>query len=341
MKPFKELRESYLIEALSRSINDRDVDKQFKSMRDPEGFYGDLDKARADMKKAYHPGNSARPKVWTSLAYPVRDGDYYFAFIDKSQKTNMKYNQKMNDALKQAFKGGDKKSEDDMWAVVSRELRTYPRSLGWNDTMTREELWGAIQHMLGKIREDVSEVAGIMTPAGIKKGKRKMAPKYLKNSVNESILMAEEVKEIDTILEKAYDANDVKKVQALEKKLKAMLKEVDKTMRGSGISAPAFSMVRGGVRKSLESIEKFYKIANTHPSYRENVNEKYRSKFPSSLVAAAVKIAIDMSGNMTGAYKKIEKMKRGLADDPMVADALKQANESVNEGVAIDQILNT
>ena len=65
----------------------------------------------------------------------------------------------------------------------------------------------------------------------------------------------------------------------------------------------------------------------------ESVNEKYRSKFPSSLVAAAVKIAIDMGGNMTGAYKKIEKMKRGLADDPMVADALKQANESVNEGV--------
>jgi|SRR6056300_667567 len=66
----------------------------------------------------------------------------------------------------------------------------------------------------------------------------------------------------------------------------------------------------------------------------EEVNEKYRSRFPSSLVAAAVKIAIDMGGNMTGAYKKIEKMKRGLGDDPMVADALKQANESVNEGVA-------
>jgi len=66
----------------------------------------------------------------------------------------------------------------------------------------------------------------------------------------------------------------------------------------------------------------------------KELREKYRSKFPSSLVAATVKIAIDMGGNMTGAYKKIEKMKRGLGDDPMVADALKQANESVNEGVA-------
>ena len=63
----------------------------------------------------------------------------------------------------------------------------------------------------------------------------------------------------------------------------------------------------------------------------KELREKYRSKFPSSLVAAAVKIAIDMGGNMTGAYKKIEAMKKGLANDPMVKDALRQANESVDE----------
>ena len=63
----------------------------------------------------------------------------------------------------------------------------------------------------------------------------------------------------------------------------------------------------------------------------KELREKYRSKFPSALVAAAVKIAIDMGGNMTGAYKKIEAMKKGLANDPMVKDALRQANESVNE----------
>jgi len=63
----------------------------------------------------------------------------------------------------------------------------------------------------------------------------------------------------------------------------------------------------------------------------KELREKYRSKFPASLVSAAVKIAIDMGGNMTGAYKKIEKMKRGLGDDPMVKDALRLANESVNE----------
>jgi len=70
------------------------------------------------------------------------------------------------------------------------------------------------------------------------------------------------------------------------------------------------------------------------------IREKYRSKYPASLVAAAVKIALDMAGNMTGAYKKIEAMKRGLADDKIVKDALRQANEQkedkVNENYAQD-----
>jgi len=44
MKKFKLLREQFLTEAYSRRVTDKDVDKLFKSMRDPEGFYGDLDK---------------------------------------------------------------------------------------------------------------------------------------------------------------------------------------------------------------------------------------------------------------------------------------------------------
>tara|TARA_B100000902_G_C27306611_1_gene915884 strand:+ start:129 stop:536 length:408 start_codon:yes stop_codon:yes gene_type:complete len=66
----------------------------------------------------------------------------------------------------------------------------------------------------------------------------------------------------------------------------------------------------------------------------KELREKYKSKYPAALVAAAVKIALDMGGNMTGAYKKIEAMKRGLANDPIVKDALKQANENyTSEGV--------
>lgn len=55
--------------------------------------------------------------------------------------------------------------------------------------------------------------------------------------------------------------------------------------------------------------------------------EKYRSRFKASEVAKAVEIALSMGGNMTGAYKKIEKIKKGLGDDPVVKDALKTANE--------------
>ena len=66
----------------------------------------------------------------------------------------------------------------------------------------------------------------------------------------------------------------------------------------------------------------------------KELREKYKSKYPAALVAAAVKIAIDMGGAMTPAVKKIEAMKRGLSDDPIVKDALRQANESVNEDYA-------
>ena len=250
MIKFKQLRENFLPEAYSRKFNDNDVDKEFKNMKDPESFYGDLDKARAEMKKDYHPGNSARPKVWTALRYPVRDGDYYFAFIDKNERKNMKYNEQLNDALKKAKVGGDKKSVDDMWLIASNELRTYPKSLGWNDTMTREEIYGAIQHLLGKIREEVvqKEFFGMFNRKdphkGLRVGKRRKAPRF--ESVKESVQEAK--------------------------------------------------------------------------------------SYPDRLVQKAVKIAMDMGGNMTGAYKKIEKMAKGLGDDKVVANALRLANESVNEG---------
>tara|TARA_B100000963_G_C22537924_1_gene630736 strand:+ start:857 stop:1144 length:288 start_codon:yes stop_codon:yes gene_type:complete len=79
------------------------------------------------------------------------------------------------------------------------------------------------------------------------------------DNVNEA---NEDVKEeAETIAEKPYDSMDVKKVQKLEIQFEKLLKEVDKTMKGSGLSAPAFSMVRSGIVKGIEAIQKFYKIA--------------------------------------------------------------------------------
>lgn len=80
---------------------------------------------------------------------------------------------------------------------------------------------------------------------------------------------------------------------------------------------------------------KFKKIklgrkAKTNMESKENVNErKYTEK--DILIQKAVGIALKMGGNMTGAYKKIESMKRGLGDNPIVKQALRLANESVNE----------
>ena len=48
-------------------------------------------------------------------------------------------------------------------------------------------------------------------------------------------------------------------------------------------------------------------------------------------VLRAVRIAKDMGGNMTGAVRRIEKMKKGLSDHPKVQAALRLANESLEE----------
>ena len=318
MKKFKQLREQFLSEALSRKFNDKDVDKEFKSMKDAGAFYGDLDKAREEMKKDYHPGTSARPNVWTALRYPVRNGDYYFAFIDKSEKKNMKYNQMLNDALKTAKVGGDKKSVDDLWLVASNELRTYPTSLGWNDTMTREEIYGAIQHMLGKIREEVQqtkEFFGMFNKKDphkhLRVGKRKNAPRYesVKESVNERV---------------HYAFDTQKAARAFQKKVDGMPMNIVKAGTGKYYIVD----LRPGTKQADQ--EKAAKIAVSIGLSESYIEE---ASFSSSLIKRAVKIAKDMGGNMTGAYKKIERMKKGLGDHPEVEDALRLANESIDEGL--------
>lgn len=69
----------------------------------------------------------------------------------------------------------------------------------------------------------------------------------------------------------------------------------------------------------------------------KDLREKYRSKYKPEEVAKAVEIALSMGGNMTGAYNKIEKIKKGLGDDPVVKDALRTANESVNEDDSVNE----
>ena len=57
--------------------------------------------------------------------------------------------------------------------------------------------------------------------------------------------------------------------------------------------------------------------------------ELMEASFPANLIKKAQSIASKMGGNMTGATKKIEKMKKGLSDHPKVKHALRLANEEV------------
>ena len=82
-----------------------------------------------------------------------------------------------------------------------------------------------------------------------------------------------------------------------------------------------------------------FKVPKVLPKY-ESTNEGYSMrdiglspffKKLSNHQRQAVSIALVMGGNMTGAIQAIEKIKKGLSKDKKVKNALKMANESINE----------
>ena len=66
---------------------------------------------------------------------------------------------------------------------------------------------------------------------------------------------------------------------------------------------------------------------------KEGVNEA-----PTGIVKKAIELAKSMGGNMSGAVKRIEKMKKGLSKQKDVKKALRMANESVNQDVFFESI---
>ena len=95
----------------------------------------------------------------------------------------------------------------------------------------------------------------------------------------------------------------------------------------------------------LKMCENTYNVKDKHTGksytfrYEDEVDMKTfnqviaEAKFPKKLVRMAGGIAFDkryVGGNMTGAVKAIEKIKKGLSDDPEVARMLRLANESFN-----------
>jgi predicted DNA binding CopG/RHH family protein len=122
--------------------------------------------------------------------------------------------------------------------------------------------------------------------------------------------MANEGKKFD----KAYDAwhkSTVQLTRALEKD----------AGNKSGVSK---------FKKALQDIENAIDASDLEESV-----EEAKSKFSKALLKKATDTALKMGGNMTGAVKEIEKMKKGLSKDKEVAAALQLANEEVSEAILV------
>ncbi len=293
---FKQLRESYLAEAMSKRMTMRDVkaiEKKYNETMSQEEIDDYLN-------NNFSPVGSARPDAWLSISYPVRNGDYYFALIGDRKGKNIKDNQRMNDQLKKM-----KKLYDDPDALYDNFMDwAYDniKNAGVGDTMVREEVWAACLHIMRMkvatvyVKEELDTLGeGFFKRLfrKLKRGIRRLKPKGVPK---------------ESVEEKLSDAQ-------MKKRYNMIKKAVEKINRQNLRNAKADAL------KMMKQSGMFDEA---------NLNE---AKYDDKLIQKAVKVAMDMGGNMTGAYKKIERMKRGLGDHPVVSNALRLANESVNEGL--------
>jgi len=110
--------------------------------------------------------DNSKLKNWSALGYPIRTGDYYFAFLcgdtEKERTAASRANMMMNNYLKSEYAKAKKLKFDGeaydaymiashLWNFMSKEFDKLPSNLGAGDTMTREELYKAI--------EDITSVA--------------------------------------------------------------------------------------------------------------------------------------------------------------------------------------
>ena len=112
-------------------------------------------------------------------------------------------------------------------------------------------------------------------------------------------------------------------IPAAEKKFKVKFK---KTRNGYDVSGEKKNIIA-----YLQSADYDMDSDDIEELFPELLEAK--SKFQKPQVKKAVALALKMGGNMTGAINKIEKMKKGLSDDPEVKAALQMANEEVTESV--------
>ena len=114
----------------------------------------------------------------------------------------------------------------------------------------------------------------------------------------------------------------------LSSKDKSIMK---KSLRGSGNWKEATTSVSVPGYLTPNAFSKSTQKAIDDEDEDDEKNESINERKLSSYQKKAILIAIEMSGNMTGATKKIERIKKGLSNDKKVKDALRLANESINE----------
>ena len=98
-------------------------------------------------KDDHYYNNSALKSAWSSLSYPIYDGDYYFAFIHDNNRINAQYNAQANRELQKYKKSF--LNADEIFDKMQDYFKRF-KDAGSGDTMTREELWTAIVDMRRK-----------------------------------------------------------------------------------------------------------------------------------------------------------------------------------------------
>ena len=99
-------------------------------------------------KDTHYYNNSALKNAWSSLSYPIYDGDYYFAFIHDKPRVNAKYNAEANRELRKYIKSF--LNPEEIYDKMHDYFQMKFKDAGAGDTMTREELWTAVVDMRKK-----------------------------------------------------------------------------------------------------------------------------------------------------------------------------------------------
>lgn len=201
-----------IIEGYSKKMSEKEV----KAI---EKKYGPMDKAeRADyLDTQYSPAKTARPDAWLAIAYPVKDGDYYFALLG-NEAQGKKWNDAMNKALKEYAKKYPDDPEELYYNFSNWVIKKVPPRAGAGDTMVREEIWAACLHILKKriatvyVDEEVKEgIKGLLKKfvRGIRRLKAKGMPKGKKESVEEGMNMKQIMRKHGRELKKAVKTGNL------------------------------------------------------------------------------------------------------------------------------------